>query len=311
MKKTILTIIFVIIAVAVVVLGLRFLSGDEDTWLCQNGQWVKHGNPASPMPLESCPGSQVFTTIKGNNDIIKITKPLSQAIVSSPLEIEGEARGTWYFEASFPIKLLDDKGQEITRGIAQAQSDPATGEVNWMTENFVPFKAEIGFSVAADTDAILVFMKDNPSGLPENADQLIIPIHLLKSDKMTVKVFFNNENLDPEFSCNKVFPVERIITKTQAPARAALELLLKGKLTDKEISDGFGTNINSGVKIQKLTIENSVAYADFDEQLEFQVGGSCRVSAIRSQIIQTLKQFSTVKDVVISINGRTEDILQP
>ena len=54
-----------------------------------------------------------------------------------------------------------------------------------------------------------------------------------------------------------------------------------------------------------------MAYVDFDEQLEFQVGGSCRVSAIRAQIIQTIKQFSTVKDVIISINGRTEDILQP
>jgi len=54
-----------------------------------------------------------------------------------------------------------------------------------------------------------------------------------------------------------------------------------------------------------------VAKADFDEQLEFQVGGSCRVSAIRAEITQTLKQFSTVKEVVISIDGRTEDILQP
>ncbi|PIP22172.1 MAG: hypothetical protein COX38_02115, partial [Candidatus Nealsonbacteria bacterium CG23_combo_of_CG06-09_8_20_14_all_39_25] len=48
-----------------------------------------------------------------------------------------------------------------------------------------------------------------------------------------------------------------------------------------------------------------------DEQLEFQVGGSCKVSAIRAQITQTLKQFPTVDEVVISINGRTEDILQP
>jgi len=45
--------------------------------------------------------------------------------------------------------------------------------------------------------------------------------------------------------------------------------------------------------------------------LEFQVGGSCRVSAIRAEIIQTLKQFSTIKEVIISINNRTEDILQP
>ncbi len=66
-----------------------------------------------------------------------------------------------------------------------------------------------------------------------------------------------------------------------------------------------------GVKIQKLTIENNIAKVDFDKQLEFQVGGSCRVSAIRAQITQTIKQFPTVKSVKLSVDGRTGDIFQP
>jgi spore germination protein GerM len=131
-----------------------------------------------------------------------------------------------------------------------------------------------------------------------------------KEETIKVKAYFNNSKLDPEFSCNKVFPVEREIVKTPAVARAALEELFKG-LTEAEKEAGFFTSINPGVKIQKLSIENSVASVDFDEQLEFQVGGSCRVSAIRAQITETLKQFSTVNSVIISINGRTEDILQP
>jgi spore germination protein GerM len=127
---------------------------------------------------------------------------------------------------------------------------------------------------------------------------------------MAVKVFFNNEKSDPEFSCNKVFPVEREIPKTQAVGRTALEELLKGP-TDAEKDSKYFTSINPGVKIQSLTIENGIAKVDFDGQLEFQVGGSCRVSAIRAQITETLKQFPTVNSVIISINGRTEDILQP
>jgi spore germination protein GerM len=129
-------------------------------------------------------------------------------------------------------------------------------------------------------------------------------------ETMTVKVFFNNSILDPEFSCNKVFPVERKISKTEAVGRAALEELLKGP-TESEKEQGFLTNINPGVKIQSLTIENGLARVDFDEQLGFQVGGSCRVAAIRAEITETLKQFPTVDEVLISINGRTEDILQP
>ena len=131
-----------------------------------------------------------------------------------------------------------------------------------------------------------------------------------KKESIVLKVFFNNDRMDPDFSCNKVFPVQRVVSKTQAVARTALEELLKGP-TEKEKSEGFFTSINSGVKIQKLTVENGVAKVDFDEQLQFQVGGSCRVSAIRAQIAETLKQFSTIQEVVISIDGRTEDILQP
>lgn len=129
-------------------------------------------------------------------------------------------------------------------------------------------------------------------------------------ETMAVKVYFNNSNLDPEYSCNKVFPVEREIKKTAAVARAALEELLRGA-TEADKQEGFFTSINPGVKIQKLAIENKTARVDFDEQLEFQMGGSCRVAAIRAQITQTLKQFPTIENVIISIDGETETILQP
>lgn len=40
-------------------LALRFIfGGNEDTWLCENGQWVKHGNPSSEKPTEGCGESE-------------------------------------------------------------------------------------------------------------------------------------------------------------------------------------------------------------------------------------------------------------
>lgn len=237
-----------------------------------------------------------------NADVI-VAYPIKNQIISSPLSIEGKARGTWFFEASFPIKLLDKNGNQLAIAIAQAQSD-------WMTEDFVSFKAKLSWNSLTQMDGILVFEKDNPSDLLENAGEFRLPVVIGISDNIIVKTYFNNSNMDPEFSCNKVFSVEREIPKTQATARAAIEELLKGP-TDDEKSQGFFTTINTGVKIQHLTIENGTAKIDFDEQLEFQVGGSCRVSAIRAEITQTLKQFSTIKEVIISINNRTEDILQP
>ncbi len=339
MKKSILIAGILIIAAGLIIFGLRFLSGDEDTWLCQNGEWVKHGNPSGPAPAVGCdkiisnfdecvaagypimetypsqcvtPNGDKFIEDIGNElekvDLIRINNPRPNQVIRSPIIIEGQARGNWFFEASFPIKLFDADGNQIAMAIAQA--NPLAGG-DWMTTDFVPFKATLGFANPATSSGVLILEKDNPSGLPEHDDQLRVPVEFEAFAKsIVVKAYFNNSKMDPEASCNKVFPVDRIIFKTSAVARAALEELLKGP-TKQEKAGGFFTSINSGVEIEKLTVENSVAKVEFNEQLEFQVGGSCRVAAIRWQIVETLKQFSTVKDVMISINGRTEDILQP
>lgn len=47
-------VIFLIIIVAIASLLLVFLRGDEDSWICVNGEWTKHGNPAVEKPLNSC-----------------------------------------------------------------------------------------------------------------------------------------------------------------------------------------------------------------------------------------------------------------
>lgn len=51
MKKIIISLIILVIAVITVI---RFWS-PEDTWLCQNGAWVKHGKPAQNQPTTTCP----------------------------------------------------------------------------------------------------------------------------------------------------------------------------------------------------------------------------------------------------------------
>lgn len=234
---------------------------------------------------------------------VVVYSPLPNQVVVSPLTVKGKAKGSWFFEASFPIKILDAQGNEIAASHVQALGD-------WMTPDFVDFEGQIRFISPASGTGTLLLQNDNPSGLPENQKEFRVPIRFDASQTMKVKAFFGNSNLDPQNSCNKVFPVEREIPKTQATARSALEELLAGP-TAKEQSSAYFTSINPGVKINSLTIQNGTAKVDFDEQLEFQVGGSCRVAAIRAQITETLKQFSTVKSVIISINGRTEDILQP
>ena len=47
--------IFVIIIAIIAILFLwAFIRGPEDTWICENGQWVKHGAPSASMPEGDC-----------------------------------------------------------------------------------------------------------------------------------------------------------------------------------------------------------------------------------------------------------------
>jgi len=47
-----------------------FFGGDEDTWICQKGEWIKHGNPSYPKPIISCNG--ITPLPKNKEDCIKI-----------------------------------------------------------------------------------------------------------------------------------------------------------------------------------------------------------------------------------------------
>ena len=243
--------------------------------------------------------------ITGKEDLITLSAPTSGQTIQSPLTIEGSARGTWYFEASFPVELQDANGNLIASTAAQAQGD-------WMTENFVPFKATLDFTVPSTETGFLVLKKDNPSGLPANDNELKVPVKFGQAtDTTEIKIFFNSEVLDPAVTCDKVFPVTRTVPKTVAVAETALKELLKGPTEAEKVSK-YSTAINSGVTVNSVTIVDGLAKADFNEQLGFQVGGSCKVGLIRLQIEETLKQFPAVKDVVISINGVSGDtILQP
>lgn len=54
-NKKALTIMIAVIAILALWFFIRFfIGGPEDTWICQNGEWVKHGNPSAPMPAEPC-----------------------------------------------------------------------------------------------------------------------------------------------------------------------------------------------------------------------------------------------------------------
>ncbi len=130
---------------------------------------------------------------------------------------------------------------------------------------------------------------------------------------MVFNIFFSNSKKSDGVDCSLVYPVQRVLQVPEnfiSQEELSLWALLAGP-SEEELKDGYYTNINQGVKINNFKIDKGVAYVDFDKTLEEGLAGSCLVTAVRSQIEQTLKQFPEIKEVHISIEQRSEDILQP
>jgi spore germination protein GerM len=123
----------------------------------------------------------------------------------------------------------------------------------------------------------------------------------------------------------QIIVFKQAIGKQAQIASAALRELLNGPAdgnlagagtalpTVGEIVTYAGRQPNWGyeVRLLKLTIENGVATANFSSELRAYGGGGARVQTIRQQIERTLKQFPSVQQVVIQIDGQSEGVLQP
>ena len=131
--------------------------------ICSDGTAVGRSGPK--CEFAPCPDVPGLVT----DERVRVAAPLANSLVKSPLTVTGEARGTWYFEAGFPVRLLDANGKELGVVSAQAKS-------NWMTTEFVPFEAVLSFVMPTPATGTLVLEKDNPSGLPENAAEARIPV---------------------------------------------------------------------------------------------------------------------------------------
>lgn len=185
--------VFIIIAVLAGVLGIINSNNTKnqpleknnevactmDAMMCPDGSYIGRTGPNCEFvcPISSEVPDDVQVEVDSKADLIKVTTPTPNSTITSPLTITGEARGNWFFEASFPVSLVNWDGLIIAEGIATA-----TGE--WTTEEFVPFSTELEFVspyIEGSQDFMkkgtLILKKDNPSGLPEHDDALEIPLN--------------------------------------------------------------------------------------------------------------------------------------
>lgn len=121
------------------------------------------------------PDGRRFTEDIGNEldlfDFIHLNQPRPNQTVNSPIVINGQARGPWFFEAGFLVELTDETGQILAQGSAEALTD-------WMTEDFVPFELTLEFDLIKPTTGRLILHRANPSGQPNRDISLNLPLEL-------------------------------------------------------------------------------------------------------------------------------------
>ena len=130
---------------------------------------------------------------------------------------------------------------------------------------------------------------------------------------MRIKLYYYNPALDQgeggvQCTTAGLVAVDRVIPKTMTPLKDAIQLLLRGEISEEEKAKGVTTEFPlAGVRLEKATIENRIATLLFADPQNKTGGGSCRVSILWHQIEATAKQFPTVQ----SVRFMPEELFQP
>jgi hypothetical protein len=253
------------------------------------------GNPPDANPPKTPPDGQ-----HGN---ITVSSPQEGDYVNANgFTITGLART---FENNVTYRVTDLASKKV---IASGFTT-ATGEMG----KFSPYTINVQPKKIAGVQypsrvLIEVFENSAKDGSEINKVQRTVRIGAGADEPNAIEVFFTNSKKGSADNCDLVFSLPRSIPQTQALATIALQRLLAGPTAD-ERAQGYATQIPAGTKLNRVAVASGVANVDFSSELNT-AAGACRVAAIRSQIERTLKQFSTVKSVVITVNGKGP-VLQP
>ncbi len=137
------------------------------------------------------------------------------------------------------------------------------------------------------------------------------PIHLVKIPVQLPTASMKTKFYMPSGSttdCSAVVPVDLDVARSGLPVETALRALLSVGPTMSSLRSA----IPAYTRLISLKVSGGTATIVLSSELQNYGGGSCNVEAIRSQIEFTLKQFPSVKNVVISQEGKTPaETLQP
>ena len=228
---------------------------------------------------------------------------LDQEIIvadENALYVSGQANT---FEGNVGFSLYGDDGVLIQEDFTTADR-PGAGKIGDF-EKVMSFAAPLPHIVNGYLE---VYAEDPMLGAKENL--VVVPVYFAYNDTTELTVYFSHSApAGMPGECMYLQTVSRFVMGTLAPAKATMQSMLLGPKTAEE-ANGFFSGIPSGTKLNSIYIENRIVYVDFSIELN-STAGSCGIAGVTAMIRENLLQFATIDDVVISVEGQTEDILQP
>ncbi len=288
-------------AIAAIAVVLGFILGRATGMSTIPGLIELHKDfPLFPAP----PTPDVIPSVNApiaENDIV-VELPVDGAIVSDAfVDIAGRARTAG---GALHVRLKNATGVVI----AESDLDVTATDGN----PYGRFGQTLSFTSAPSGDGTIEMMRvgGNDSAIVRHVKF----VSSMPANGLTVKVYFNKSAVTGGSStadeCGVVYPVDRTVDDKSAAFRSTIEALLGGPTPDEKAA-GYATLIPDGVKLKSVAADaDGIVTADFTPALTRRVVGTCRISAIRSQIEATLRQFPEVHGVVISVNGKSDGVLQ-
>lgn len=141
MKKFLIILILLITAAFVI----RFVvGGDEDAWICSNGEWVKHGNPRAQKPTSGCGETKI--TVTKTEEICKSANGKEMTLsdakeVANRKCLGGKLKGTYFCNPNSRTWWLDFSAYEPEEGCNPAcvvNVETKDAEINWRCTGLLP-----------------------------------------------------------------------------------------------------------------------------------------------------------------------------
>ncbi|MBP7006419.1 GerMN domain-containing protein [Patescibacteria group bacterium] len=224
-------------------------------------------------------------------NFICVNTPLTNDVISNPTVVTGTAIA---FENTVQWNIKDADGNLMARGTVMANAPdiglPGAFEVRTFWD-VVPRTA---------SGTVEVYESSARDGSPIHV--VTVPVRFSQRTSVTRALYFPPQMIDDN-ACAGVSEMTVTLPGTILPVEQTLTALLAAQTS--ELTPGLKTLIPTGTRLVSLSVVNGLAKVIMSRELEPENATACQKDLIRAQIRKTLLRFPSIRQVDLSVEGKT------